>query len=549
MPDHGQSEEKREDQHDWRRDVYCQWGGLLEIEKIPSAYGSLVSALAVVAVPGLERHRHRLSYRKDEVVGPAGIERSGEQNLPLAVGVLRHGGDVLLLVGLGQCRSQATGHALDRAGDPTLPRPGIRGTPGVTLEEVRALHAVRELGWELDHELIRRAGCRRRTFVPRRHRFDHPLREIGPRRIRARGRVGPRDEQGELPPVVQGLHPQSAHPRVEPAWLHHDLTRERHEDGLYRVPRRVRHRPGEGCSDHELRGYDLAYLGLVLGREAAHVMGETPQFVVRDHACVDDVRKRRHRSPVEPGSQNTVNLLDRAASVEPPVLGQVGSKDRKSAIVAQRRSRFPVAAALLPVTPPALDELIHFFPAGAGLVRGTGGATELELGGSVALEEARIRLQVVNERGPLIPSEHVRPTRHRGPGHALVDDLEYVGIGGQLSGRSGTNLVECPSEVSRPRKHRVGGRAATRAVLTVATGTPLLVDDLAVHLCVHGRRHEGGGAESEERPGAERRDPGRSHRLGRSPGPNPPPLHCPSPSDSPSTSASPQVRGECPVCS
>jgi hypothetical protein len=95
------------------------------------------------------------------------------------------------------------------------------------------------------------------------------------------------------------------------------------------------------------------------------------------------------------------------------------------------------------------------------------------------LEEARKRLHVRDQVGPVLLAQLLAPARHRRAGHAVVDDREQVRVRRQLAARGRSDLVQPEREVARPRQHVAGCRAGALAVDTVTAGAPLVVHGLA----------------------------------------------------------------------
>ena len=215
----------------------------------------------------------------------------------------------------------------------------------------------------------------------------------------------------------------------------------------------------------------------VLGSEAAHVVREVPQLFVGDDPGVDQVGERRHRRPVQTGAQPLVDVLDRAAAVEVPVLGQVRRVGGHPGVVDEGWRGGAIAPPFGAVTAVALDELVHLASVGEGFLGGARRAAEGQRVGSLAGgEEAGEALEVVDERHALFEAELFLPSGHGRARHAFVDDAHDVVVGGKLPARGGADLVERLGEVARARQH-VGRRVAVaEALVAVAGGAPAVVD-------------------------------------------------------------------------
>jgi len=100
---------------------------------------------------------------------------------------------------------------------------------------------------------------------------------------------------------------------------------------------------------------------------------------------------------------------------------------------------------------PALDEVVDFLSAGENLVGRARRPSEREGRRLLPLEEARERLEMLDEGGALGAGQDVLPPRHRRARHPDVDDVQEVLVGRELTRGGGADLIECRGEVAGPR--------------------------------------------------------------------------------------------------
>ena len=144
----------------------------------------------------------------------------------------------------------------------------------------------------------------------------------------------------------------------EPARADDHLPDQRHVEALGQIPTGVvdgrrqiaLHAPGAN---------DLPDDGRLLRRQAPDVLRNAPELLFGHELGGDQVLERRHRGSVEARDEPLVDLLDRAAAVEQPVLGEIGGANRQVVVVLQRGRRRPVASARLSVALVALDLLVE----------------------------------------------------------------------------------------------------------------------------------------------------------------------------------------------
>src|SRR5882672_6771361 len=165
------------------------------------------------------------------------------------------------------------------------------------------------------------------------------------------------------------LDAYTAHRGREPPGLSNDLSYEREPIGVDPTPRRIAGRARQRSGDLR-RANDVADRRRVDRREAAHVLRHAPQLLPSEEFLIEQVAEGRHRCAVEAGAQAVIDVFDGAATVEAPVLRQVGGKNRPPRVVFQGRGRWPVAAAQVTValaTPNRIVELsTHAQGFGAG---------------------------------------------------------------------------------------------------------------------------------------------------------------------------------------
>src|SRR5260221_4286702 len=230
------------------------------------------------------------------------------------------------------------------------------------------------------------------------------------------------------------LHPYAAHGRREPAALLDDLADEGEPVGVYpgpgRIPGRARQGPGDLRRPNHIA--DRRHLG---GRQAAHVLGDPPQLLVREELLLEQIAERRHRRAVEPGAQAMIDVLDCAATVEAPILAQVRGEDWPAGVVLQRGRRGPVAAALVAVALAAPDRVVELSPDTNGVGAATRRLAEIEqLWTLSGVGEVRAeRLDIRHDLTALAIGEPSLPGRHRGTGQPLIDSAQQVAVGRELT--------------------------------------------------------------------------------------------------------------------
>src|SRR6266576_6817625 len=94
-------------------------------------------------------------------------------------------------------------------------------------------------------------------------------------------------------------------------------------------------------------------------RQTAHVLRDTPQLFVAEELLYQAVAERRHWRAVQTGAQAVIDVFDRAAAVEAPILVQIRREDGMAGVVLERRRRRPVAAAQISVAFPASNRVVE----------------------------------------------------------------------------------------------------------------------------------------------------------------------------------------------
>ena len=278
------------------------------------------------------------------------------------------------------------------------------------------------------------------------------------------------------------LDPDGRHRGREPARLADHLPDEREIVAVDRAPGRVV-RGGGQRPDDLARVDDVAHFKRSIGRQAPHVLREPPELLVGQELLVDQIGERRHRRGVEPRPQAAVNIPDRGAAPEPPVLVQVRREDWLAGVVVEVRGRRPVPPPLLTVTLEAVDRVVELAPdpqrlgaaAAAGLAREREHLHVLARVG----EERRERLEIRHHVATIARRQPRLPRRHRRPGKPLVDGAHQVRVGGQLSAGRRADLVDRAGEVARPRQHVVRRFALAVSLIAVTSRAPFYVNHFA----------------------------------------------------------------------
>ncbi len=145
----------------------------------------------------------------------------------------------------------------------------------------------------------------------------------------------PDQPQRQLVTVVNRLDPEPIHGRREPARLLDDLAHQRDVKPLDLVPERVTR--GRWHLAFDLCGRDhFSHHGRLGRRQTAHVLGYVPELLFGHEFRVEQVGERRHRRAIQTGAQSPVDVFDRAAAIEIPVLAQVRWSRREVQVILQR---------------------------------------------------------------------------------------------------------------------------------------------------------------------------------------------------------------------